>query len=146
RRQKSLHSQYALMPNDPYFPVQWNLENRGPDGAPLGVDLNVRAAWPFSRGDGVLVAICDDGVELDHPDLATNAMGPHFNFSDGTLNGFPQSSLSEHGTSVAGLAVARSDNKIGISGVAPLAHFASLVIFTPFDNIASEEQLMDMFQ
>ena len=120
RRPISLHSQYASPPNDPYFAEQWNLENRNPDGSLAGADLNLRAAWPLSRGEGVIVAICDDGVELDHLDLASNAVsGLHFNFGHGTEDGLPPSSVSDHGTSVAGLAVARGDNKIGMSGVAP---------------------------
>ena len=57
RRELKLHGPYAPPPNDPYFafhpdkPVyeyQWSLENRGADGTLIGMDLNVRAAWPFS--------------------------------------------------------------------------------------------------
>ena len=147
RRQKQLHSPYALKPNDPYFYQQWHLENRRSDGARAGADLNVRAAWPFTRGEGITIGICDDGFELDHPDLAANAVGaPHFDFINATTNAMPASSQSDHATAVAGLAAAVQGNSIGVSGVAPAARLASLVIFDAFDNIASEEELMDMFQ
>ena len=147
RRALSLHSPYAAAPDDPYFAQQWHLENRNVDGSPAGVDLNVRGAWPLARGAGVVVAICDDGFQLDHPDLAPNATGaPHFNFTDGTTNVMPLASSADHATAVSGLVAARGGNRIGVSGVAPLARLASFVIFNSFDNIASDEQLMDMFQ
>jgi len=147
RRPKQLHNSYALKPDDPYFDQQWHLENRQSDGVRAGADLNVRAAWPFTTGEGITIGICDDGFELDHPDLAANALGaPHFDFIGGTTNGMPSSSQSEHATAVAGLAAAVQGNSLGVSGVAPAARLASLVIFSAFDNIASEEELMDMFQ
>ena len=130
RRPKVLHGAMAARPNDPYFgkstdskfPWQAHLENRDLDGTRLGVDLNVREAWAVSRGEGVIVAVADDGVELTHPDLAPQAEGsPHFNFSTYREDGLPAGSSANHGTAVAGLAVARGDNKIGISGVAPRA-------------------------
>ena len=156
RRPKQLFANYATKPNDPYFyqadmpNTEWQpyLENRDANGTPLGVDLNVRAAWQFSRGQRVTIAIADDGLELDHPDLAGRTRGaPHFNFNFADTNGMPAGPMANHGTSVAGLAAATSNNKIGISGVAPSASLASWVLFTDRDRLQlSEEQLMDMFQ
>ncbi len=156
RRPKVLHGAMAARPNDPYFgkstdskfPWQAHLENRDLDGTRLGVDLNVREAWAVSRGEGVIVAVADDGVELTHPDLAPQAEGsPHFNFSTYREDGLPAGSSANHGTAVAGLAVARGDNKIGISGVAPRARLASWVLFNARDRfVISDEALMDMFQ
>jgi subtilisin family serine protease len=155
RRPKQLFGPYAPRPNDPFFfrPDQpqddWqaNLENRDTNGVPLGIDLNVRAAWPLSRGDGVLLAIADDGVELDHPDLIDRTQdAPHFSFVTMETNGMPSGISAFHATAVAGLAAATSDNKVGISGVAPKARLASWVIFDGNDNVVGEEALMDMFQ
>lgn len=155
-RPKRLNSEYAPMPSDPYFyqpdrpSVEWQpyLENRGPDGRPLGIDLNVRAAWAISRGTDVLIAIGDDGIELSHPDLVEATKGnPHFNFYDNTAGGNPAGPLANHGTAVAGLAAARGNNRIGISGVAPEAKIASWVLFSSQDRLeTSDEALMDMFQ
>ena len=154
-RRIQLYDQYAPRPNDPFFfqPGQsadeWqaNLENRDTNGTPLGVDLNVRAAWSISQGEGTLVAVADDGIELDHPDLIdriTNA--PHYNFVTGQTNGMPSGSFSFHATAVAGLAAATANNHIGIAGVAPKARLASWVIWDANENLVSEEVLMDMFQ
>jgi subtilisin family serine protease len=155
RRAKEQHGPYAPMPNDPFFRKasqpdgEWqsNLENRDTNGLPLGVDLNVRAAWAVTKGDDILLAIADDGIELDHPDLAERTSNDsHFNFLTSSGDGFPLGRLSYHGTAVAGLAAATDNNKIGVAGVAPGANLASWVIFGSNDNIASEEALMDMFQ
>ncbi len=155
QRPAKLFRRYARQPNDPYFARTTNdalwqpyLENRDTNGTPLGVDLNVRAAWPISRGRGVTIAIGDDGIELTHPDLAARARGaPHFNFIDLATNGMPTGPFSYHGTAVAGLAAATGDNQIGISGVAPEAQLASWVLFGTDDELrVSDERMFDMFQ
>ncbi len=151
RRPWRLHNAYAKAPNDSKFVRQWNLENRGADHNLAGPDLNVRAAWPLTRGEGVLVAVADDGFQLDHPELTSRAEGgPHFNFYRNRAGGGPASAEANHATAVAGLIAAEKDNKQGVAGVAPGAHLASWVIFgSSFfggDSIASDEQLMDMFQ
>ncbi|MCL5097716.1 MAG: S8 family serine peptidase, partial [Candidatus Omnitrophica bacterium] len=147
RRRARLDGPYAAEPNDPYFGYQWYLENRNSNGATLGVNMNVRAAWPISTGSNVLIAVADDGVELDHPELAKRAAGaPHFNFYSGTPDGNPSSPSSAHGTAVAGLAAAEANNHRGVTGVAPQAHLASWVIFSADDYLPSEEQMMDMYQ
>ena len=141
---------YAPAPDDPEFGRQWHLENRGSSRNLDGPDLNVRAAWPAARGDGVLVAVADDGIQLDHPDLEARASGAHFNFYRGVRNGWPAASDANHATAVAGLIAAETGNNADVAGVAPGARMSSWVIFgTSFrgrDSIASDEQLMDMFQ
>ncbi len=133
---------YAARFNDRFIPNQWNLENRNANGVPQGADLNVRAAWPFSQGAGVLVAIADSGVDLAHPDFLVPAAGqPHYNFDNGNTNGAQLGSFDNHGTAVAGYAVAQGNNGVGISGVAPAASLASWKMLG-----ATEEALMTMFQ
>jgi subtilisin family serine protease/subtilisin-like proprotein convertase family protein len=133
---------YAARFNDRFIPNQWNLENRDITGAQPGVDLNVRAAWPFSQGAGVVVAIADNGVDLAHPDFVAPATGqPHFNFENLTTNGNPVTSSDNHGTAVAGYAVARGNNGVGISGVAPAAGLAAWKMLA-----STEEQIGVMFQ
>jgi subtilisin family serine protease/subtilisin-like proprotein convertase family protein len=133
---------YAARFNDRFIPNQWNLENRDASGAQVGVDLNVRAAWPFSQGAGVLIAIADDGVEISHPEFAAPAAGqPHYNFDSGNTNGAQLAAGDNHGTAVAGYAVAQGNNGIGVSGVAPAASLASWKMLG-----ATEEAIGTMFQ
>ncbi len=140
--------QYAARPSDPYFERQWYLENRSSEtGARLGVDLNIRGAWPRSRGESVTIAVVDDGVELNHPELSQRAQAhAHRNFVTQGTNGLPRVSFHAHGTAVAGLALAEGSNELGMVGAAPLARLASWVIFDTDDTIVDSLALSEMFQ
>ena len=58
--------------NDPMFDKQWGLYNDGSRGASYdkGCDINVVPVWErYGAGDpSVIVAVLDEGVQLDHPD------------------------------------------------------------------------------
>jgi subtilisin family serine protease/subtilisin-like proprotein convertase family protein len=148
RRPAVLHGQYAYKPNDPYAFNQWHLEQRNPQtGAQVGPDMNARAAWPYTLGQGVTVAVVDDGIEYTHPELSARAAGaPHFNFYANTTNGMPDTSIDKHATAVAGLIAAELNNNLGGTAVAPGASLASWKIFGNGSVLATDEELMDMFQ
>ena len=135
-------------PNDPLYDTQWPLENRDPGtGDKIGPEFNIREAWAGSTGQGVVIGIADDGVDLAHTDfLGQGADNLHFNFTNGEADGNPAASNQGHGTIVAGLALAKADNKRGIAGVSPGAKLASLVVWTAGDDFGTEEQVADMFQ
>lgn len=145
RRNLRSREAYVPMPNDPLFSQQWYLENRDANGTIQGADLNIRAAWAITRGEGTLIAVGDGGIDLSHPDLKNAAAGqPHFNFALGQASGSPYGLEANHGTSVAGLAVAEANNGIGVVGAAPAAKLASWVVLGGFS--LSDEELMDMYQ
>lgn len=138
---------YAVAPHDPLFSAQWHLENRATNGLPLGADVNVRAAWPFSRGAVQIIAIADGGIDLGHRDLTNRQVaGLHYNFDTLQTNGWPSMANDAHGTWVAGLAVAQAGNRRGVAGVAPEAQFASWVIISANGNFVSSVRLAEMFQ
>jgi subtilisin-like proprotein convertase family protein len=143
-----LKNKYALRPNDPYFGYQWHLEQRDSISSQIsGADLNIRAAWPVSLGQGVRLAVVDVGVDLDHPDLQ-HAMDADYNhnFINGSQDGRPVSKSFFHGTAVGGLITAENGNDVGISGVAPLASLSSWVIFGFGGSIADSLQLSEMYE
>ena len=63
-------SAYTGTPNDPLFADQWHLQNTGQTGGTPGADANVVPAWQVATGEDVTIAIVDDGLQSDHPDLA----------------------------------------------------------------------------
>ena len=64
--------------NDTLLPMQWHYNNRGYKetifaGAKEGEDIGVYGAWNYTTGNPeVIVAVVDEGVKYDHPDLAQN--------------------------------------------------------------------------
>ena len=110
------------VPNDPLFPEQWTLENTGQGGGRERADVGAVAAWGLTLGSPeVIIAVLDDGVQLDHPDLAENIRGAGRDFTvyppvDGAD---PRTTSDRHGTSVAGVVAARGDNGIGVTGICP---------------------------
>lgn len=74
----------------------------------------------LTTGRGVRVAVVDSGVETSHPDLMGQVADTE-NFVDGRPY-----AAERHGTAVAGIIVARADNRLGIAGVAPRARLMAL--------------------
>ena len=108
-------------PNDPFYRDghQWGLNNTGqvPPGGTPDADIDAEQAWDIEKGDtNTIMAILDTGIPLDgygnpcHPDLSNPdriVLGPNF-------CGIPDNT---HGTHVAGIAGAETDNSEGIAGV-----------------------------
>lgn len=108
----------AAAPNDPLFALQWPLANREHPGG----DVAALEAWTYTRGSpAVLIAVLDDGVALDHPDLAPNiaSAGRDFGEPPGP-DASPRTPSDRHGTAVAGIVAARGDNGLGVTGICPL--------------------------
>lgn len=100
--------------NDPMFAAQWNANNTGQNGLPVGPDINLCEAHSYAKGNGVIVAVFDDGVQYGHPDMpnvTATRQWADFSAEDG-VNG-------SHGTRCAGIIGAQDDNGIGMVGVAP---------------------------
>jgi thermitase len=90
-------------PNDPQFPSQWNLSK-----------IRCEAGWDLTHGSSsVVIAIIDTGVDLTHPDLEPKLVqGTDIRNGDTV----PQDD-NGHGSHVAGIAAAATNNNIGVAGV-----------------------------
>ncbi len=120
----------AFVPNDPHYSSQWNLSI-----------INAENAWDISQGDtNVVIGIVDTGIDWDHPDLAANiwinrgeipnngidddgngyiddVRGWDFGGTNGTPDNDPKEDAPIHGTHVAGIASAVTNNGTGIASI-----------------------------
>lgn len=106
----------SIVPDDPNFSDQWNLEM-----------LRQSAAWEVATGNGVVVAVLDTGINNSHEDLLNNIFSDAYDFiSDskqaGDGNGIDADPTdlgsSFHGSHVAGIISAEANNQKGIAGIA----------------------------
>ncbi len=113
----------TVTPNDSFFDYQYALYNSGEDigvpGSPQGkyrADIKATAAWEETKGvEEVIIAIIDTGVDLKHPDLVNKIISNGRDFVNDDFNATDDNS---HGTFVAGIAAAETNNKKGVAGVA----------------------------
>jgi subtilisin family serine protease len=154
--------QRSLAPNDPNYGIFWHLKNTGQASGVVGTDINAEAAWNTATGNGtVVVAVIDDGIKYDHPDLAANmwtsAGTPRVTIPGDSINGqvvddanganlaFDRTAAdtsllpynreeSDHGTMVAGFVGASGNNAVGGSGVAWNVKIMGIKIEGPSPN------------
>ena len=129
---------------DPLFPEQWNLVNHGdlrPTKFVKDADVQVAEAWKMTTGDpSIIVAVLDEGVDVEHLDLKANMWvnegesfgstedndgngyagdrhGYNFVMSTGKIS---TNSVYDtgHGTHVAGVIAAVNGNEHGIKSIA----------------------------
>ena len=105
--------------NDPIYGCQWHLKNDDQFRNSAGQDIRVEEVWPTYTGDGINVAVVDDGMHYTHEDLKDNVDSSlNHNYNTDTTDIYDY--FEWHGTAVAGL-IAAKDNNLGIRGVAPEA-------------------------
>ncbi|MDT8273385.1 MAG: S8 family serine peptidase, partial [Desulfomonilia bacterium] len=114
---------------DPFSCRQWALHNVGQSGGEAGWDINILPAWDLidtipdipAIEDSIIVAVIDEGIDLDHEDLNLVAGydatydpdDPERVDSHGGPNPW-----DGHGTACAGI-IGAKNNDTGIVGVAP---------------------------
>ena len=112
-------------PNDPFYVSgdQWYLDNYGQKSGTSGIDISPQSAWDNYDGNGIYIGIIDDGLDYNNPDLSPNFVSSFsYDYCDNDADVMPSDSnndteLDWHGTAVAGIVSAKSNNSIGISGI-----------------------------
>jgi len=136
----------TFAPNDTLFDEQYALYNSGqvagPPGSPQGkerADIKATAGWEETIGkETVIIAVIDTGIDLEHPDLINKISPNSYDFVD-------QDSEPEyihwHGTHVAGIAGAETNNGEGIAGVAWNCKVMPLKVFwiDPADGLPTTD-------
>ena len=112
---------------DPLNACQWHFHH------PEWQDINIGSVWADGiKGEGVNVAIVDDGMYQDHEDLKDNVdTSLSLNFETGENDIYGRH--DHHGTHVAGMVAAR-DNDIGVRGVAPRATIHGFNLLSGFNT------------
>lgn len=116
----------AYIPNDPDFNTRrsWYLEK-----------IDVLKAWDITRGSPeISVAIVDNGFNLKHPEFKGRICGEY--------NVWRHSSKVDahevdHGTHVAGIALASMDNGVGCCGIAPRCAFIPVQVADDMDRMTT---------
>jgi subtilisin family serine protease len=161
-------SQYRRDALPRIHPEQWHLRNVGRyAGQKVGEDVDARGAWKVTKGKRtVTVAVLDDGVDVDHPNLRRNVkknpdpdeprdrVGRDFFIPDDDdpehfdprpkKFRFPFQQLAGndiHGTPCAGV-IAAAGNRMGAVGIAPGCRILAVKIFHA-DAFASDARVAD---
>jgi hypothetical protein len=92
----------AVTPNDPEYGAQYAPQK-----------MRAEEAWVIARG-GPVIAVLDTGVDYDHEDLAGKIIKGR-DFVNGDDNPMDNNG---HGTFISGIAAAKSNNGVGIAGIA----------------------------
>ena len=109
---------FATAVPDTYFNNQWGMENVGQKingvAGKVDADINAPTAWVTTLG-GVKVAILDTGINESHSDL-TGKIVAHQDFTGSSSS---YNDVYGHGTHVAGIVAANTNNGKGVAGVCP---------------------------
>ncbi|WP_435365341.1 S8 family peptidase [Haloarchaeobius sp. DYHT-AS-18] len=103
--------------DDPLYGLQWDKQA-----------MDMPDVHDMCKGEGARIAIIDSGIDASHEDLNVN-VGESKNFTgDGLGKGVPAGGY--HGTHVAGIAAATTNNELGVVGVAPEAELVDCRVFS----------------
>jgi len=134
---------FVALANDEYVTAGWLWNLYGNDTSPAslyGVQASESWLQGYTGSSEIVVGIIDEGVQIDHPDLAPNIWtNPHdppdgmdydgngysddehgwdMLHGDNTVyDGGSRGTLDKHGTHIAGIIGARGGNRIGIAGI-----------------------------
>lgn len=122
--------------NDPFLNKQWHYDNPGTGNkSRTGADINLTDAWSLCTGSSdIIVAVIDEPIYTEHPDLKANIWTKPGTTSEHGYNFYNQSATldwkssyndpdygmvyADHGSHVAGVIAAVNNNGVGIGGIA----------------------------
>jgi thermitase len=110
------------MPNDPLFAQQCGFHNTGQTGGLVDADIDAPEGWSaaglspsWPASGGTAIGFVDTGIDPAHPEFAGRIAGCVHTESGAIVKGCKDG--NGHGTHVAGIAAAATDNSTGVAGV-----------------------------
>ena len=153
----------SATPNDPSFTKLWGLHNTGQTGGVSDADVDASEVWDETTGGETVVAVIDEGVDINHPDLKNNVwVNPGevagngvdddkngyvddvngYDFVNNNASVYDPDPLTgegdEHGTHVAGTIAAEGNNGTGVVGVNWRAKVMPLKFLGPTGGYTSD--------
>ena len=139
-----------LKPQDePYYKYAWYINSKNSVLNSKGytidknADIGIEEAWRTTMGEGVIVAVIDDGADLEHEDLKENILKSYNSVSKNSTAQYvgTEKEPSSHGNTCSGFIVAPVNGK-GIVGIAPKSKV--IIIQNPEDS--TDAELIDAFE
>ena len=88
--------------------------------------IHIEKAWNQTTGNkNIIIAIIDNGFDLNHPELKDKSVKP-YNVIDKSTNVSP--SKENHGTHVSSTIIANGDNNQGLVGICPNCSFMPIKV------------------
>jgi subtilisin family serine protease len=115
-------------------PLQWHLKDTVINGQSVKASVNADKAHAITKGEGIVIAVIDDGVDIDNPEF--NMPGKVIHARDATNSSSdprPKLLRDNHGTACAGVATASG---INASGVAPGAKLMPIRLSSQLGSMA----------
>ena len=109
----------SYLPDDPQFGGQWGLKKTA-----------FPRAWNHARGAGAKIAVIDSGIYQNHPDIGKISAQKDYVGDDAVAN-----DLYGHGTHVAGIAAALTNNGRGVAGVCPACKLLVAKVMDPSEGV-----------
>src|SRR5918999_1389655 len=149
----------TVSPNDPYYPKLYGLNNTGQTGGTPDADVDAKEAWSTTGSPTTVVAVTDEGVDVNHPDLRGNIWVNvdeipgdgidddrngyvddvnGWNFAHDDASVYDAADGDNHGTHVAGTIAAQGNNGTGVTGVNWLAGIMALKFLGPNGGYTSD--------
>lgn len=118
-----------IIKGDPSVKYQWHHQN-----------IETFDSWSVTKGEGVIVGVCDTGVDKEHLELNENLILPGYNVVDDSHDMTP---VHPHGTMVSGLIAGVANNGIGGAGIAPKVRILPIKVSNEGDGRAYYSDLAE---
>jgi subtilisin family serine protease/flagellar hook assembly protein FlgD len=121
---------FSLTPNDTQYSKQSGYLSA----------INAPTAWDTAKGSAtVKIAVIDSGIDANHPDLASKLAGTYNAVTGGTAASDVVDAIG-HGTFVAGVAAAATNNGVGVAGVGFGSSLLAVKVADEFGDITTDDE------